>query len=430
MPLQNPVIVLPGITATTLVDQYPLNADEVWSMVFNREYERVALHPDDLRFDAIEPAQVVAGRVFPVYDDLIKALRYELTPQADQPTPVFAFPYDWRMDMRLTAARLKGFVEEVIARTRLLKAYANAGELQVDLVGHSMGGLVICEYLSQLGRAAHVGKVVTIGTPFLGSVEALVKIATGMSLLTGSEPRERERETARVTPSLYQLFPGYAGAVIDRAGRDVDIFDPANIQATVVDSLAEFVRLYAVGTRARDRRAKAERLLADLLEWGRKHRQTVTGFKTSQAAVAQADWLVIAGVGQKTRLQLTVDGNRRGPRYIIDDEQFVNELSALEPNSLRTGDGTVALAGAIPPFLPASKLVCVTEEDLNFFELRDRLLVEVGGMHGLLPRINLVQRLVIRHLLPRYRGDVWGRRVPGSDSWNPPIENLPEKHYL
>ncbi|HEX2139557.1 MAG TPA: alpha/beta fold hydrolase [Woeseiaceae bacterium] len=430
MPLQNPVIVLPGITATTLVDQYPLNADEIWSLVFNREYERAALHPDDLRFDAIEPAQVVAGRIFPVYDDLIKSLRHELSPQADQPTPVFAFPYDWRMDVRLTAARLRPFVEEVIARTRLLKHYANAGDLKVDLVGHSMGGLVICEYLSQFGRGAHVGKVVTIGTPFLGSVEAVVKIATGMSLLTGSEPRERERETARVTPSLYQLFPSYAGAVVDRAGRDVDMFDPANIQSSVVESLAAFVRLYAVGTRARDRRARAERLLSDLLEWGRKHRQTVAGFRTSEAGVAQGDWLVIAGAGQRTRLQLGIDGSRRAPRYIINDQQFVNELGALEPNSLRTGDGTVPLPGAIPPFLPASRLVCVTEDDLNFFELRDRLLVEVGGMHGLLPRINLVQRLIVRHLLPRYRGDVWGRRVPGSDSWNPPIENLPEKSYL
>src|SRR5690606_36371304 len=131
--------------------------------------------------------------------------------------------------------------------------YADGGELAVDLVGHSMGGLVIGEYLAQAGRRAKVGKVVTIGTPWLGSIEAIVKIATGMTLLTGSEPKERERETARILPSIYQLFPGWPGAVVDREGRDVDVFDPANMQATVVDSLAEFVRLYAVGVKARDR---------------------------------------------------------------------------------------------------------------------------------------------------------------------------------
>jgi pimeloyl-ACP methyl ester carboxylesterase len=429
MPLQNPVIVVPGITATTLVDRYPLDADEVWSMVFNKEYERVALHPDDLRYDAVEPAQVMAGQLFPIYDDLIKALRHELSPQADQPTPVFAFPYDWRMDIRLTAVRLRAFIEEVIARTRLLKHYANGGDLEVDLVGHSMGGLVICEYLAQAGRNARTGKVVTIGTPYLGSVESVVKIATGLSLLTGSEPRERERETARVTPALYQLFPSYEAAAVDRSGRDVDVYDPANMQASVIDSLAEFVRLYAVDTKARDRRSKAGQILADMLAWARAHRKTIMDFKPATASLTRSDWLVITGVGQRTRIEITLDRTRRGPRYVISDDQFVNELGPLDPRSLRTGDGTVPLAGALPPFLPAAKLVCVTEDDLSFFELRDRLLAEIGGMHGLLPRINLVQRLVTKHLSPAYRGEVWGRRVPGSGSWNPPIEGLPEKQY-
>jgi len=54
-------------------------------------------------------------------------------------------------------------------------------------------------------------------------------------------------------------------------------------------------------------------------------------------------------------------------------------------------------------------------------------MVEVGGLHGLLPRVNLVQRLVTRHLNPSYRGRVWGRRVPGSRTWKPPIAGLDEK---
>lgn len=429
MPLQNPVVVIPGITATSLVDEYPLEANTVWSMVFNKEYERVALHPDDLRFEAIEPARVTAGRVFPIYEDLIKALRHELSQQADQPTPVFAFPYDWRMDVRLTAARLAAFVEEVLGRTRLLRHYGNADGLAVDLVGHSMGGLVICEYLAQAGRRAKVGKVVTIGTPWLGSIEAIVKIATGMTLLTGSEPKERERETARILPAIYQLFPSWPGAVVDSAGRDVDVFDPANMQASIIDSLAEFVRLYAVGVRAAERRNEALRILGDMLSWARAHRRTVTGFRTSGSPPRQVDWLVIAGLGQRTRLSLTVERARGGPRFVLDDAQFVDEYTPDTPESRRTGDGTVPLPAALPPFLPESNVVCVGADDLNFFELRDRLLVDVGGMHGLLPRINLVQRLVTKHLHPRYRGEVWGRRVPGAATWTPPIAGLPEKTH-
>jgi hypothetical protein len=166
-----------------------------------------------------------------------------------------------------------------------------------------------------------------------------------------------------------------------------------------------------------------------MLDRALEHRQTMMKFRTAMAATTQADWLVIIGVGQRTRLKLAVTRDRRGPRFVIDEDQFVNELDAGRPDSQLTGDGTVALAGAMPPFLPATKPVCVVESDLGLFELRDRLLVEVGGFHGLLPRINLVQRLVTKHLQPSYRGDVWGRRLPGSPSWNPPIDGLAEKSY-
>jgi pimeloyl-ACP methyl ester carboxylesterase len=428
MRYQNPVIVIPGITASSLVDDYPLKADEIWTMVFNKKYERIALHPDDLRYEAIEPARVRAGQLFPVYDDLIRALRHELSPRADKPTPVFAFPYDWRMDVRTSASKLAAFVDEAIARTKLLRHYAGADSLQVDLVGHSMGGLVICEYLSQYGRRSNVGKVVTIGTPFLGSVEAIVKIATGMSLLTGPEPKEREREAARVTPALYQLFPSYSGATIDPEGNDVDMFDSANMQSSIVDSLTEFVRLYSVSTRSDDRQKRAIEILEGMLGGARRHRRNVETLKLSDTGVRQADWLALLGVGEKTRVQLTVRQNRRGPWFVIDEEQFVNELRTGNVRSHRTGDGTVPLAGALPPFLPQSRLVCVSDSDLGTLELRDKFLVEVGGFHGLLPRVNVVQRLVTRHLNPAYRGTVWGRRLPGSGSWNPPIEGLEEKN--
>ncbi|MGH8221402.1 MAG: esterase/lipase family protein [Woeseiaceae bacterium] len=426
---QNPVIVIPGITATGLVDEYPLKPDELWTMVSEKEYERIALHPGDLRYEAIEPALVRTGQPFPVYNELIRALRHELSLRADQPTPVYAYPYDWRMDIGLSAGKLGAFVDEVIARTRLLRHYANARDLRVDLVGHSMGGLLICEYLSRYGSRSRVGKVVTIGTPYLGTLEAIVKIATGMSLLTGNEPKEREREAARLTPSVYQLFPSYAGATVDESGRDVDMYRSENMQLSVTESLTEFVRLYSGGTRSTGRRRKAELILADLLAAARKHRTVINDFKPSSGSITQADWLAIVGVGQRTRIQLTVRRSRRGPWFVIDGSQFINELGSANPRSRRTGDGTVPLAGAMPPFLAGTRLVCVTEDDVDFFELRERLLVEFGGFHGLLPRVNLVQRLVTRHLLPAYRGRVWGRRLPGSESWKPPIAGLEERPY-
>lgn len=143
-------------------------------------------------------------------------------------------------------------------------------------------------------------------------------------------------------------------------------------------------------------------------------------FRLSNAGIRRGHWLAVIGTGERTRVRMTINDTPNSSRFLIDDTQFVNELNA-------PGDGTVALAAAIPPFLPSTQPVCVNDSDLEFLEFRDRLMVGVGGLHGLLPRINLVRRLITRHLNPRYRGRVWGRRLPGARSWNPPIAGLPER---
>lgn len=421
-PLQNPVVVVPGITATELDDEYPVRTERLWDMLFERAYERIALHPDDLRYEAREPARVVTGRPFSVYDDLVRSLRHELSPREDRPTPVFSFPYDWRLDIRAAARHLAQFVDEVRSRTLLLKHYAGREDLRVDLVGHSMGGLLIVEYLAQAGADAGVGKVATLGTPYLGAVEAVVKIATGMSLLTGTQPREREREAARVTPSVYQLLPSYEGAArATPGGGSVDLFDADNMQGSVLSSLTEFVRLYSGITPAPRRETRARELLERLLEGGREHRRTVIGFDLAVAGLEAEDWLAVVGAGERTRVSLTVRRERGEPRFEFGDLDLADDVPGR-----RTGDGTVPLAGALPPFLPEEHVLCVTRDDLTFWEIGDRILTRIAGFHGLLPKVNLVTRLVTRHLRPSFRGEVWGRCVPGVEQWNPPISGLAE----
>ncbi len=59
---QRPVVVIPGITATSLVDEYPLSREVLWSQVLHHEFERLAMHPGDTRYEAIQPSRVRAGR--------------------------------------------------------------------------------------------------------------------------------------------------------------------------------------------------------------------------------------------------------------------------------------------------------------------------------------------------------------------------------
>ena len=77
--LQHPVIVVPGIMGTSLHDEYPLKTVDLWTMVLNKDYHRISMHPDNLKYEAVEPARVYAGRLFSIYNDLIEALRHDLS---------------------------------------------------------------------------------------------------------------------------------------------------------------------------------------------------------------------------------------------------------------------------------------------------------------------------------------------------------------
>src|SRR5882672_10561911 len=234
--LQPPAIVVPGITATSLEDTYPLSPEEIWTPILTRNYERISMHPDDPRYDALEPARVLPRSIFGiVYNDLVEALRHDLSPRADRPTPVYAFPYDWRQDCRRSIERLGEFVQEVLQRTRLLPHYADDPPKQVDLVGHSMGGLLIAGYLTRPESRGRVRRVVTMGTPFRGAVDAVSKLSTGMGTLTGDAPRDRERESARTIPAIYQLLPSFAGIP--------NLFSRSEWQPSVARTLKEYCRL-------------------------------------------------------------------------------------------------------------------------------------------------------------------------------------------
>jgi pimeloyl-ACP methyl ester carboxylesterase len=419
MAFQNPVIVIPGITGTSLDDEYPLDRDAVWTAVLNKEYERIALHPDDLRYEAVEPARVVRGQPFElVYGELVRALRHDLSVRADQPTPVFSFPYDWRQPIEDTARGLAGFVSEVLARTRLLRHYKGwpAKRQLVDLVGHSMGGLVIAEYLAQCQAApdptAHrVRKLATLGTPHRGAVDAIVKLTTGLASLGGETPSERERESARTTPAVYQLVATYDGAI--ESAEAVDILDAASWQSGVVESLAEFVRLRAVDPPASKpaQRTRGRQLLQQMLERARQLRARSAALELAALGLAPDAWLTVAGTGADTRATLGWERSDGGPRF---------KLRAAKPNA---GDGTVPIAGAVPPFLPRESVVGVRPDDFEWFELKDKVLLRAAGFHAQLPNMNLAQRLVLRHLREDYRGVIWGRPLPGVPraAWRPAI---------
>jgi pimeloyl-ACP methyl ester carboxylesterase len=83
--------------------------------------------------------------------------------------PLYGVSYFSPQPVRRSAERLARFVEHVRARTQCDR---------VDVVAHSLGGVIVRYYIERLGGAAHIGRVVTIGSPHRGT--AVARFGVGM----------------------------------------------------------------------------------------------------------------------------------------------------------------------------------------------------------------------------------------------------------
>ena len=91
------------------------------------------------------------------YDELIETLDENgYTPDQD----LFPFPYEWRMSNVETAKSLKSKIDQIKTQTKWPR---------VDIVAHSMGGLVAREYIGALNGGSSIDQLITLGTPHGGS---------------------------------------------------------------------------------------------------------------------------------------------------------------------------------------------------------------------------------------------------------------------
>jgi pimeloyl-ACP methyl ester carboxylesterase len=435
--VQNPVIVIPGITASSLRDSYALDPETVWG-VLRKDELRVALHPDDLRYELVEPARIEADSVFRlVYGSLIEELRTELG-MRDRRTPVYPFAYDWRMPLDVAAARLEEFIDEVAGRTALLRHYHKDGYSAtngaVDVVAHSMGGLVVAGYLRRAGGDARIGRVVTIATPFRGSIEAPIKIVTGTADLGEAQPSNpRDRFAARLTPALYHLLPTFEGALDIAPSLPQSLFDVGAWQPSVVDSISDAIHRYGPdpASTIAGRRDSAHAVFGGILRQARDFINGVTTLSLSDAGLDTDRWLCIAGVDADTRVRLPISDARGKPVFELASEDRRNGWRRPgEVDRMHTGDGTVPLRGAMPAFIPVERLLCLRPRDFGYWELGDRALHRVAGFHGAMPTMNIVHRLAAAFLLaePNRKG-LFASRPPGvaEGEWNPPLPGLRDR---
>lgn len=248
-----PLILIHGSLGSKLRDKS--TAEEVWpgnlkDLIFSN-YKNLAnqIKPNSLEVDytVIESYAIFDSYSgLSMYDDIIKTLAeyggYQITginQAAHAGRSLYVFHYDWRQDNVHNAQLLAQFINQVLSQ--------HADHHQVDVVAHSMGGLIL-RYYQRFGeldvlpalmsaaettaepikahsQADNIRHAIFLGTPQLGTVKAIDRLKSGFDFNLRNIPVE-----VQITmPSIYQLLPHPSSHwAADPAGNhvEIDLYDP------------------------------------------------------------------------------------------------------------------------------------------------------------------------------------------------------------
>ncbi len=220
-----PIVFIHGVFGARLNDN--VSQQEVWpgslTDILFSPYDDLALKinpttlsPTPSRYEATTINDTAAGQDF--YGNIIQTLTqaggYKLTsagtPIQGSKRRLYLLVYDWRQDNVKTVQKLDQLIEQI-------RRDHHQPNLKVNIVAHSMGGLV-ARYYTRYGTtdvldsndfkmnfkgARKIHKMIVIGTPNLGSVSSLHEFIQGFKVGLNRIPTE----VLATMPSAFQLFP-------------------------------------------------------------------------------------------------------------------------------------------------------------------------------------------------------------------------------
>ncbi|MGH8251108.1 MAG: lipase/acyltransferase domain-containing protein [Steroidobacteraceae bacterium] len=243
---QVPVIIIPGVLGSRLVKRE--TGEELWPgrtrKLLTSGYLELALRVDPETLQPVDDGLVAsglfdaaAGQDF--YRRIVGVLQeaggYRPGTAGEKPASgaaqFYEFAYDWRQDNLVTVRKLDAMIEQI------RRDYGDPA-LKVDVVAHSMGGLIV-RYYERYGTndvldanvfpvsgagVAKLRRIVLLGTPNQGTVTAVHSFLNGYRVALSRLPTEG----VATMPAMYQLFPHpEVEWIATRRGKplDYDLFD-------------------------------------------------------------------------------------------------------------------------------------------------------------------------------------------------------------
>ena len=200
-----PILIIPGITGSELYE----NGELVWppgklGTAFNAKDKfltnSLALDEKGNSVKNVISGDIIRKINFPtpffdvnIFDALISDLKNNNYISGEN---YFIFPYDWRLDFDKNIELL----DKIINKNK-------KGFHKIDIVAHSMGGLLVKDYINKKG-SDQINKLIFVGTPHLGAPKAAKVLLEGdidipLNLLN----KETMKQLSLNMPSIYQLLP-------------------------------------------------------------------------------------------------------------------------------------------------------------------------------------------------------------------------------
>lgn len=372
MAVAHPIVLIPGIKGTKLVETNRVSHDIIFSGV-QMHYESVMdleLTPvfNRSHFDRRPDTIIHPGE--------LESVAYgSFVDEASQDAIVFIFNYDWWLSLAENGKRLRAFLEYLANKGKAINKALKVEKKQervdfssFNIVTHSMGNFIARNYLKHWGFEL-VEKVVFVAPPFRGALSLAQVVVTGQGMFS---TKQKIRKIIRTFPGALELMPhkpGYQTASRFDDGSGHDFFNADHWQSNVNDQRKDWGRKFRSTLESAGSAVAGE--LAELSDFGAEERRRM---------------LVIARHGADTLQAVTVRKNTPAVSNFLDFKRACHNAY---------GDEQVAHASSCA-FWESVQTLMVTDKT-GFFNALSGLFTweQLLGPHAMVMADDRVQTLVL-----------------------------------